>query len=61
MESGATMGRPPKKADQRFDKRRVVTFNEKQDKAIDEHLDETGESWMEFARAAILDKVKDDL
>lgn len=58
MDAGATVGRPPKKPEQKFDKRCVTTFNAAQYERVMDHLEETGESWMEFSRRVILDAVE---
>lgn len=54
------MGRPPKNPEDKVGGPKAVTFTKADWARVNDHLADHGVEWMEFARAAIIEKIERD-
>lgn len=54
------VGRPPKKQQDKYGKPKQVTFTDVQWDQVNDHLEAAETGWMDFARAAIMEKIERD-
>jgi len=56
----ASVGRPPKRPEDKYGSPKQVTLTPRQWDRLNEHLAATNLQWMEFVRAAIMEKLERD-